>query len=477
MVLCIGLFCFAVLPLMLYLSSYITRKEAFQENSLKDLAAKQAMRLILTAKEEVVTLVIVDYPVLNMFINYYNSAKRVGIHNILPIALDEQAYHELKIMEIPVYLDTSISAATKHESGFLTQDFKLKGKMKFISALKVLRLGYAVLLSDIDIYFIKNPFPYLDCIECDFEVQKDHPEDHSSISVGFVIFRPTQRTIEFLEILIEKLEYDRTLWDQKTFREMILVPREKRNYSFNARTLSPYIFPTGGVFNQYFNQNHKMIFKRSNHSEYLVLPPKVRPNAVIYHNSWTGRSASKIYRFREMGMWNMDTPNNYYSSPTRKYLTYNNPWKSLAYMEQDILHFALQLCKLFNRTLILPKFHCYDPKDRPAYPCSLTEVNDVEAFEKVYSGRYREHSFLGHPLVPLSVKTSVSPELFISSQVTLSKHIHIIKNRNMKVLTPKSITRGPTTKELLHWNEMFSQYSVIQLHSMYFSILRLESEY
>ena len=194
--------------------------------------------------------------------------------------------------------------------------------------------------------------------------------------------------------------------------------------------MDPYIFPSGWALARNFNGIHKMIVKESKQSETLVLPPSCK-HAVIFHNTWKAGSVLKTYRFREMGMWTLDTPNSYYSSKTRKYLTYENPWKHFASMEKDILYFSLQLGQLFNSTLILPKFHCHNGKNAITYPCSLMEVENVEVFEKVSSRSYRsyrEHSFFGNKLVPDNVKKSVSPQLFILSQQTFAK-FNITNNR------------------------------------------------
>ena len=162
------------------------------ETPLKQLVQMQAKEIKITAAVKVLTVAVADHPVLDMFLNWYNSAKRVAIHNILPIALDSQMHQELKMFNIPAYLNRRISNATKQDSGCATKDFKLKGKIKFISTLDLLRLGYAVLLSDLDVYFLQNPFPFLNCSKCDFEYQAENNHDKQNPNVGFILFRPTK---------------------------------------------------------------------------------------------------------------------------------------------------------------------------------------------------------------------------------------------------------------------------------------------
>ena len=445
------------------------------ETPLKQLVEMQAKEIKVTAAVKTVTVAVADHPVLDMFLNWYNSAKRVGIHNILPIALDSQLHQELKMLKLPAYLDRRISYATKQESGLMTNDFKLKGKMKFILTLDVLQLGYAVLLSDLDIYFLQNPFPFLNCSKCDFEYQAENNHDKKNPNVGFILFRPTQNTITFLKKLVKKLDNDNTLWDQRAFGQMLWSNQKTDHFSITAKQLDPYIFPSGWALDRNKNGIHKMIFKESKQSETLALPSSCK-HAVLYHNTWKSGSVLKTYRFREMGMWTLDTPNSYYSSKTRKYLTYENPWKHFASMEKDILYFSLQLGQLFNRTLILPKFHCHNGKNAKTYPCSLMEVENVEVFNKVSSRSYREHSFLSNKLVPDSVKKSIGPQLFILSQQTFAK-FNITDNRSLKILTPKSLAKGPTREELLKWHRKFSHFAILRFHSLYLPVEKLKEKY
>ena len=86
----------------------------------------------------------------------------------------------------------------------------------------------------------------------------------------------------------------------------------------------------------------------------------------------------------------------YYSSTTRKYLTFQIPVGISKQKQEEMLNRALEICAIMNRTLILPRF--YDGRKETA----LAHIVDVNKFSAVYE--YRESTYLLHPLVPSSIK-------------------------------------------------------------------------
>ena len=126
------------------------------------------------------------------------------------------------------------------------------------------------------------------------------------------------------------------------------------------------------------------------------------PECMVVHNNWIISREAKIYRFKEFLQWWYDK-DSYYTSSTTKYMSYSNPvtWKSQEETEKeelDALKSALAIGKMLNRVVILPRFHCSGKE------CPLNSLLTVAAFDESFAGKYRENSFLRHPLVPNSMK-------------------------------------------------------------------------
>jgi len=111
-----------------------------------------------------------------------------------------------------------------------------------------------------------------------------------------------------------------------------------------------------------------------------------------------------------------DGDNQYYSSETRNYLTYINvnprsssaAAKYVVERELSALKSALAVGHLLNRVVILPRFHC-GVRHRE---CPLNSLIHIQTFDSVFSGLYRESSFLRHTKVPDSVKQGVRDRRF-----------------------------------------------------------------
>ena len=113
----------------------------------------------------------------------------------------------------------------------------------------------------------------------------------------------------------------------------------------------------------------------------------------------------------------------YYSNRKRKYISYHN---TIDFGERNVefellaLKNALFIGELLNRTVILPKFSC---SNNPATKYSLSKKKcflnkhvSIAAFDRYFSGLYRESSFLSNPLVNRRVKKSRSKVILIKTE-------------------------------------------------------------
>ncbi len=184
-------------------------------------------------------------------------------------------------------------------------------------------------------------------------------------------------------------------------------------------------------------------------------------------------------------MWMVDQ-DGYYSSPDRKYLTYDNPfhWESgeeTIKQELTALKNALHVCVILNRTLILPSFNCSMCEGNAICTntpgrCTLNTYIRISAFNAYFGDMYREHTFLNHPKVPQSIKDSISESLVIMTPTTQEFENHLSLNGVRHVFTPQNPTLGVTTQEIQDWLQPFSQAKILSFHSMYGSYIEVEDK-
>lgn len=204
---------------------------------------------------------------------WYTNIKRVGITNYLVVALDDTIVDLCKSKDVPYYKRDPDEVVDKvgREGG----NHAVSG-LKFRILREFLQLGYSVLLSDVDIVFLQNPFNHL-YRDSDVESMSD---GHNNLTAygfndvfdepamgwaryahtmriwvynsGFFYIRPTIPSIELLDRIADRLTRDAKAWDQAVFNEELFFPSHPGYVGLYAsrRTMDFYLF-----------MNSKVLFK------------------------------------------------------------------------------------------------------------------------------------------------------------------------------------------------------------------------
>ncbi|KAJ0247788.1 Arabinosyltransferase RRA3 [Hirschfeldia incana] len=218
------------------------------------------------------------------------SVKRLTIKNYLVVALDDYIESFCKQNGVAYYKrdpDKDVDAVGKTGGNHAVSGLKFRVLREF------LQLGYGVLLSDVDIVFLQNPFKHL-YRDSDVESMSD---GHSNLTAygfndvfdepsmgwaryahtmriwvfnsGFFYLRPTVPSIELLDRVAERLSKAK-LWDQAVFNEELFYPSRPGYAGLHA---------SKRVMDMYEFMNSKVLFKTVRKDE--EMRKKVRP--VIVH--------------------------------------------------------------------------------------------------------------------------------------------------------------------------------------------------
>lgn len=204
---------------------------------------------------------------------WFTNIKRVGIPNYLVVALDDNIEEFCKSNDVPVYRrdpDQGVDAVGKIGSNHAVSGLKFQILREF------LQLGYSVLLSDVDIVYLQNPFDYL-YRDSDVESMSDGHNKRTAYGFndvfdepsmgwaryahtmriwvynsGFFYIRPTLPSIELLDRVANRLSKDPKSWDQAVFNEELFFPSHPGYDGLHAakRTMDMYLF-----------MNSKVLFK------------------------------------------------------------------------------------------------------------------------------------------------------------------------------------------------------------------------
>ena len=411
-----------------------------------------------------IVLSVVDETYWDFAVNFYEtSLQKLKVHNFLMVCLDRTAQSRLAAYNISCYyfptsLFTGESSLSRGDFG--TEGYYLKTNLKTLVLLHALRAGYNVLLVDLDIVFLKNPFKYLTCVDCDLQVQQDPVHLNS----GFVYVRPTPVSLLLYQTVWQKyLKYK--LSHDQAYLNMVVRIFEMEKREIKIERLSFKMFPCGKY---YFTTT----------TFWRMFGDMPCEECVIVHNNHIGSLAAKKYRFRENQMWSVDV-DGYYSNQTAKYLIYDNPAffsHGTLPQETDALRSALAIGNLTDRIVILPGFHCCDCQRKVCgptnKPCNLLTVLKLRTFDEAFKGKYREHTFLKNPKVPQRLKdfvdSSTRKVFRINSTVSANTPDEHQTARNQFIdFVPKNPDKGATEREVRDWLGSHSQDPVLFFHSLY----------
>jgi len=229
---------------------------------------------------------------------------------------------------------------------------------------------------------------------------------------GFVVINPTTECMHLYRMTRDIAKNANV--DDQTALNWALQKLKAQNSKFQAEVLDQELYANG---QQYIVVGNRSLLRANDPCSFIN---RTRCPVMVIHNNWILTKEAKIYRFREHLLWLYDGENQYYSSQTRKYLTYTGA--SAAEDQVTVLRTALTLGHLLERTVILPRF-------------CLTSLILIRTFETFFSNRYRESSFLQHPKVPAVLKHNM-----INYQLSAYTNRYLLlENKTQTIITSDNV--------------------------------------
>ena len=207
---------------------------------------------------------------------WMDGVKRSGVRNAMVVALDEETKKNVEARGVKAYLfDMDIPESQRNNGGN-----HAVSALKFRILKRFMRLGYSVLLSDVDIVTLRNPFDDL-VRDSDVESMSDGYDDQTAygwddvfddasmgwsryahtirifvFNSGLFYIRPTEATMELLDKVIDKVETTGG-WDQALFNECIFFPNSPINKDpgVTRRAMDRYVYMNSKTLFRYVRHN------------------------------------------------------------------------------------------------------------------------------------------------------------------------------------------------------------------------------
>ncbi|GMI75035.1 REDUCED ARABINOSE YARIV 1 [Hibiscus trionum] len=278
-------------------------------NTLKLPFSLESLLSIVADKNRTVVLTVAGYSYKDMLMSWVCRLRHLKITNFLVSALDSETYQFSIMQGLPVFNDPSApSNISFNDCHFGTKCFQRVTKVKSRLVLKILKLGYNVLLSDVDVYWFRNPLPMVFSFgPATLAAQSDEYNQTGPINLprrlnsGFYFSRADAPTIAAIEKVVRHAAtsglseqpsfYDTLCGEGGSFREgdnRCVEPETNLTVHFLDRNL----FPNGAYLGLWERENVKSTCKKQ--------------GCLVLHNNWISGRVKKLERQVLSGLWDYD---------------------------------------------------------------------------------------------------------------------------------------------------------------------------
>eukprot|EP00475_Leptophrys_vorax_P016497 TRINITY_DN2293_c0_g1_i5.p1 TRINITY_DN2293_c0_g1~~TRINITY_DN2293_c0_g1_i5.p1 ORF type:complete len:1039 (-),score=270.87 TRINITY_DN2293_c0_g1_i5:136-3252(-) len=235
---------------------------------------------------------------MEMAMNWLCWARRVGFENFILLAEDQNSFRTFSSLGAPVVV-VSGAPELKSAAEYGSREFQETMRYRTNFLYRVLDHGMNFMTADIDTVWMDNPFNHVDP-DADLQGQQHKIENISgglvyvkSTNAGLTLWKEVMRCQEknIAFIMSHKpgtytpSEYDEQYCINQLSFKMISEGKLKRALWKNNR------FPDGRSF---FEE---------------LLPQRTGVSPVVIHNNWIVGIENKIHRFKNWGMWALDSEN------------------------------------------------------------------------------------------------------------------------------------------------------------------------
>lgn len=248
-------------------------------------------------KDRNIIVATVNEGYLDFAINWLCALRRLGLHNYLFHAADVATKEKLQAMGEPVFFYQSEESskyaveeggAKSFLYGSVAYQSLMNTRTEFIY--KILQKGYNILLCDIDVILLRNPFLFMDPT---LDIQGGaHKEE--KITGGFVYFRATQNAFQvWTRVLHQHREMFRNIQNEEKFDIHAMTEQELLNKNLLSST--PDKVKWGRIPQQHLADGKRFFIDKETQ--------KKGEWPMGIHNNFIIGKDNKMQRFQNISMW------------------------------------------------------------------------------------------------------------------------------------------------------------------------------
>ncbi|KAJ9176330.1 hypothetical protein P3X46_011654 [Hevea brasiliensis] len=261
-------------------------------------------------KNKTIVLAVAGYSYKDMLMSWVCRLRHLQVSNFLICALDQETYEFSVLQGLPVFYDPSAPKNISFDDcHFGTTCFQRVTKVKSKMVLRILKLGYNVLLSDVDVYWFANPLPILRSygpavlVAQSDEYNKAGPVNlPRRLNSGFYFAHSDGSTIAAMEKVVKHATTS-GLSEQPSFYDTLCGEGGSNRISddrcvepetnLTVHFLDRNLFPNGAYLDLWQKKNVKKACAKM--------------GSLILHNNWISGRVKKLERQVLSGLWEYDS--------------------------------------------------------------------------------------------------------------------------------------------------------------------------
>jgi hypothetical protein len=263
------------------------------------------------AEKKTILLLGVNGGYVHMLENMVCRLQELGINNYIVAAFDKESYEYCLSKVIPSITAFNHTLSITSAADFGSKEFRALTKLKSLQVLKILKAGFNVIWSDVDIFFKKNPVEHLLSLKYDLSIQSNAPvaewpdsNGYRRINSGFYFVRATPETVTAFQGIVDHAKFTK-LSEQPSFYTILCGDDMKYvlgrhgcyNYEINVHThfLDRGEFPNGAIY--WRNMTDPLSAKYDTSGAFIV------------HANWMKGHDMKVQKLKDDGSWVIDENN------------------------------------------------------------------------------------------------------------------------------------------------------------------------
>ncbi|XP_076943440.1 beta-arabinofuranosyltransferase RAY1-like [Bidens hawaiensis] len=281
--------------------------------SLEPLVLPFSLELLLSMRADDnkrIVLAVAGYSYKDMLMSWVCRLHLLQVSNFVVCALDDETYDFGVLQGLPVFRDILAPSNISYDDcHFGTNCFQRVTKVNSRVVLEILKLGYNVLMSDVDVFWFKNPLPLLTAFgPAVFVAQSDEYKITGPINLprrlnsGFYYAHSDTTTIAALKKVVKHASLS-NLSEQPSFYDTLCGFNgsyrldddtcQEPETNLTVHFLDRNLFPNGA---------YRDLWDSSNVSSTCM-----NIGCFVLHNNWISGRQKKLERQVASGLWEYDT--------------------------------------------------------------------------------------------------------------------------------------------------------------------------